>query len=307
MVLRWGTPMTVSCPTRRWIRCCTPSSGCATTAVSSGAIATTASWTAKTLLFLIAIPFAAGNFHAPSSSGDRQTAIWIVLAVVLAAGIAVAVVTLVPRLRRLASSKARPVLGNIWTNVKAIATEPRQIAYSAAGSVLAQLLVAAALGASLHAVGQQASLATILVVMTLASIIGGAVPVPGGLGVIPLALEEPDPQGEHADVAGDQRGEGVGGLQRQAPAVGQLAGDRAVERPGLGGDGELGEHEGQRHPSPAGALDDIQRFADVGEDPDDRPDADQRADAEDQVDPADPFGLGELGHLDARLAGYRGA
>ena len=160
----------------------------ATTAVSSGAIATTASWTAKTLLFLIAIPFAAGNFHAPSSSGDRQTAIWIVLAVVLAAGIAVAVVTLVPRLRRLASSKARPVLGNIWTNVKAIATEPRKIAYIAAGSVLAQLLVAAALGASLHAVGQQASLATILVVMTLASIIGGAVPVPGGLGVVEAGL-----------------------------------------------------------------------------------------------------------------------
>jgi uncharacterized protein (TIRG00374 family) len=160
----------------------------ATAAVSSGAIATTASWTAKGLLFLIALPFAAGNFQAPSSSGDRQTAIWIVLAVVLAAGMAIAVVTLVPRLRRLASSKVRPVLGNIWTNVKAIATEPRKIAYIAAGSVLAQLLVAAALGASLHAVGQQASLATILVVMTLASIIGGAVPVPGGLGVVEAGL-----------------------------------------------------------------------------------------------------------------------
>jgi len=94
----------------------------------------------------------------------------------------------VPRVRRLANSKVRPVLRNIWTNVKAIATEPRKIVYIAAGSVLAQLLVAAALGASLHAVGQQASLATILVVMTLASIIGGAVPVPGGLGVVEAGL-----------------------------------------------------------------------------------------------------------------------
>ena len=34
-------------------------------AVSAGAIATTASWTVKTLLFLIAIPFATGTFHAP--------------------------------------------------------------------------------------------------------------------------------------------------------------------------------------------------------------------------------------------------
>jgi uncharacterized protein (TIRG00374 family) len=160
----------------------------ATAAVSSGAIATTASWTAKSLLFLIALPFAAGNFQAPSSSGDRETAIWIVLAVVLAVGIAIALISLVPRLRRLASIKVRPHLVNIWTNVKAIATEPRKIAYIAAGSVLAQLLVAAALGASLHSVGQQASLATILVVMTLASIIGGAVPVPGGLGVVEAGL-----------------------------------------------------------------------------------------------------------------------
>ena len=101
----------------------------ATAAVSSGAIATAASWTAKSLLFLIAIPFAAGNFHAPSSSGGRQTAIWIVLAVVLAVGIAIALITLVPRLRRLASSKVRPHLVNIWANVKTIATEPRKIAY----------------------------------------------------------------------------------------------------------------------------------------------------------------------------------
>jgi len=160
----------------------------ATAAVSAGAIATTASWTAKTLLFVISIFFAAGSFHAPSSSGDRQTALWIVLAVVLAAGIAIALITLVPRLRRLASSRVRPHLVNIWSNVKTIANEPRKIVYIATGSVLAQLLVAAALGASLHAVGQQASIATILVVMTLASIIGGAVPVPGGLGVVEAGL-----------------------------------------------------------------------------------------------------------------------
>jgi len=55
----------------------------ATAAVSCGAIATTASWSAKSLLFLIALPFAAGNFHAPTSSSERQTSVWIVLAVVL--------------------------------------------------------------------------------------------------------------------------------------------------------------------------------------------------------------------------------
>jgi uncharacterized membrane protein YbhN (UPF0104 family)/tRNA A-37 threonylcarbamoyl transferase component Bud32 len=160
----------------------------AATAVSSGAIASTASWTAKSLLFLVSIGFAAGDFHPPADSGGHQTAIWIVIAVVLAAGIATVLITLVPRLRRLASSRIRPHLVSIWANIKTIAAEPRKLFYILAGSVLAQLFVAMALGASLHAVGQRASIATLLVVITLASIIGGAVPVPGGLGVVEAGL-----------------------------------------------------------------------------------------------------------------------
>ena len=93
----------------------------AAAAVSSGAIASTANWAAKALLFLVSIGFAAGDFHVPSSSRSHQTAIWIVVGVVLAAG---------------------------------IAAEPRKIFYIL-GSVLAQLFVAMALGASLHAVGQR--------------------------------------------------------------------------------------------------------------------------------------------------------
>jgi len=157
-------------------------------AVSAGAIATTASWTVKTLLFLVAIPFAAGNFHAPSGSGGDQAAVWIILAVILAAGIAAALIALVPRLRRLVSRQIRPHLLNIWANVKTIATEPHKIVYVLAGSTLAQLLVILALGASLHAVGEHASIATLITVNTLASILGGAVPVPGGLGVVEAGL-----------------------------------------------------------------------------------------------------------------------
>jgi uncharacterized protein (TIRG00374 family) len=159
-------------------------------AVSSGVIASTASWLAKTLLFLVAIGFAIGSFHQPTSSGTQghQTIIWIVIAVVIAVGIALALVALVPRLRRLASRRIRPHLVSIWSNIKAIAVEPRKIVYVLSGSVLSQLMVALALGASLHAVGQRANLAIIITVITLASIIGGAVPVPGGVGVVEAGL-----------------------------------------------------------------------------------------------------------------------
>jgi uncharacterized protein (TIRG00374 family) len=160
----------------------------ATAAVSAGAICTTASWTVKTLLFLVAIPFAAGTFHAPSSSSGNQTAVWIILAVILAVGIAAALIALVPRIRRLVSRRVRPLLLDIWANVKTIAAEPRKLAYVLVGSALAQLLVILALGASLHAVGQHASIATLIAVNTVAAIIGGAVPVPGGLGVVEAGL-----------------------------------------------------------------------------------------------------------------------
>jgi len=150
------------------------------TALSSGAIASTASWVAKGLLFLAAIGFAAGSFHPPESSGGDQTAIWIILGIVLAVGVAAALITVIPRLRRLATARVRPHLVRIWADLKTIATEPRKIVYVLAGSVLSQLFVALALGASLHAFGEQASISTLLVVITTASMVGGAVPVPAG-------------------------------------------------------------------------------------------------------------------------------
>jgi glycosyltransferase 2 family protein len=160
----------------------------AAAAVSSGAIASTASWLVKSVLFLAAIGFAAGNFHAPSQAGGHQKIVWIILAVILAAGIAAALIALVPRLRRLVSGRVRPHLVNIWANIKVIATEPRKIAYVLVGSTMAQIVIILSLGASLHAVGERASIATLICVITLASIIGGAVPVPGGAGVVEAGM-----------------------------------------------------------------------------------------------------------------------
>ena len=190
-------------------------------AVSAGAIATTASWTVKTLLFLIAIPFAAGNFHAPSGSGGDQVAVWIILAVILAAGIAAALIALVPRLRRLVSRRIRPHLVNIWANVKTIATEPHKIVYVLAGSTLAQFLVILALGTSLHAVGQHASIATLITVNTFAGHHRRRRPRP----------RRPRRGGGRPDRRADRRGHppGSGRRGRAHPAVLHL-----LPAPGLG-------------------------------------------------------------------------
>jgi uncharacterized membrane protein YbhN (UPF0104 family) len=125
----------------------------------------------KGALFLICLPFAAGDFHAPTgdNGGGHQVLVWIVIGSVLVIAIVLAVVTLVPRVRRLATEKARPHLATIWKHIKARA-------------------IALCLGASLHAVGKHASFVTIIVVLTLASMIGGAAPIPGGAGVIEVGL-----------------------------------------------------------------------------------------------------------------------
>jgi uncharacterized protein (TIRG00374 family) len=159
-------------------------------AISSGAIAGTASWVVKGVLFVVCLPFAVGDFHKPTSSdgGSHQGIVWIILIVVLTVAIMVAVATLVPRVRRLVAEKAWPHLVTIWTDVKAIAVEPRKIAYVLGGSLGSQVLIALCLGASLHSVGEHASFATLIVVLTLAAMIGGAVPVPGGAGVIEVGL-----------------------------------------------------------------------------------------------------------------------
>jgi uncharacterized membrane protein YbhN (UPF0104 family)/tRNA A-37 threonylcarbamoyl transferase component Bud32 len=157
-------------------------------AVSAGALATTAWWIVKALLFLIALPFAAGDFRAASVSGGDQKIVWIVLLIVIAAGIIAAVIALVPRLRRLASDRLRPYLADMWANVKIIATEPRKVISVVTGTIAAQLLSALTLGATLHAVGEHASLATLITINTLAGIIGGAVPVPNGAGVVEAGL-----------------------------------------------------------------------------------------------------------------------
>jgi glycosyltransferase 2 family protein len=159
-------------------------------AISSGAIAGSASWVIKGVLFLVCLPFAVGDFHKPTSSdgGGHQGIVWIIIIAVLAVAVILAVVTLVPRVRRLATEKARPHLVTIWKDVKAIAVEPRKITYVLGGSLGSQVLIALCLGASLHAVGEHANFATIIVVLTLASMIGGAAPVPGGAGVIEVGL-----------------------------------------------------------------------------------------------------------------------
>ncbi len=162
----------------------------ATIALSSGAIMATSSWIAISVLFLVSLPFSWGSIHleaAPQSGGDSKL-VWIILAVVVVVAVAAGLVLAVPRLRRLAASKLRPKLRDIWGNLRRVASSPRKLMLLVGGSFGGELLVAMALSVSLRAFGDHLRLPVLIVVITLAGIIGGIAPSPGGMGVVEAGL-----------------------------------------------------------------------------------------------------------------------
>ena len=161
----------------------------ASVAVSSSAAVTSASWVIKTVLFLISLPLAWSSVNletSPTAGADRV--VWLILIAVVAAGILIGLVLGIPKLRRTAGARLRPWLLNIWANARSVATSPVKVAQLLGGAVGGQIAVALALGASLRAFGDHLSLPTLIIVITLASIIGGVAPVPGGMGVVEAGL-----------------------------------------------------------------------------------------------------------------------
>jgi glycosyltransferase 2 family protein len=162
----------------------------ATVALSSGAIMTTVSWIAITVLFLVSLPFAWGSIHfevTPESGGNSKL-VWIILAVVVVVAVVAGLALAVPRLRRLAAAKLRPKVQDIMGNLKAVASSPLKLVLLLGGSFGSELLVAMALSVSLRAFGDHLRLPVLIVVITLAGILGGISPTPGGMGVVEAGL-----------------------------------------------------------------------------------------------------------------------
>ncbi len=159
-------------------------------ALSSGAIMATSSWIAIAVLTIVSLPFAWGSIHlevTPQSGGDSKL-VWIILAVVVLVGLVAGLALAVPRFRRLAAERLRPRVSAIWANLKEVARSPRKLVLLVGGSFAQELVVAMALSVSLRAFGDHLRLPTLIVVITLAGIIGGISPSPGGMGVVEAGM-----------------------------------------------------------------------------------------------------------------------
>ena len=162
----------------------------ATVALSSGAIMTVASWIATGVVFVVSLPFAWGSISlqaTPESGGDSKL-VWIILAVVVLAGVVVGLAVAVPRLRRLAAEKLRPRVRDVWGNLRQVASSPRKLLLLLGGALGRELLIAMALSVSLRAFGDHLRLPVIIVVIVLAAIVGAVAPSPGGMGVVEAGM-----------------------------------------------------------------------------------------------------------------------
>ena len=125
---------------------------------------------------------------ATAAAAATAHLVWLIVMAVIVVGVALGLVFAVPRWRRLAAAKLRPKASEVWAHLKLLATHPRNLVEIFGGNVAAQIFVAMALGASLHAFGDHLGLATLIVVLTLGSMLGGISPVPGGMGVVEAGM-----------------------------------------------------------------------------------------------------------------------
>ncbi len=163
----------------------------AAVAIGAGVLDSTVSWVVKGLLFLISLPFALGSLDFGSKNtetGGNGDVVWVVLAVVVGVGVLAGAVWFIPKIRHLTVSKLKPHVMVAWENLKTLAHRPRKLVAVFLGNVGTQLFTALALGAALHAFGAHVSLPVLFVVITLASVVGGMSPVPGGMGLVEAGL-----------------------------------------------------------------------------------------------------------------------
>src|SRR5690606_23897413 len=105
-------------------------------------------------------------------------------------GVALAVLAtlLVPAVRTWALAKIRPTVQQVWPRLSEMLGQPGRLGLGFAGNIVMTLGYVLAFDAALAAFGQQLDLVDVAVIYLVGNAAGAAVPTPGGLGAIELAL-----------------------------------------------------------------------------------------------------------------------
>jgi uncharacterized membrane protein YbhN (UPF0104 family) len=153
-------------------------------AASSGILNSLAGGMVQVTLVVIGLIATASDFEAPSDSG----LIRLVALLFIGAALLLIVALVIPKLRRRAQAVLKPQWESARDNLRGILSTPRKAVMLFGGNFVSQILFALVIEAALHAYGYSLPLLQLILINSLASVVGGMAPVPGGMGVIEAGL-----------------------------------------------------------------------------------------------------------------------
>jgi uncharacterized membrane protein YbhN (UPF0104 family) len=159
-------------------------------AASSAALTSVSQFIAQTVLVVVALLFTRGDFTSRIGGDDSGDGISVggVLVIIIGIGVLLGVAIGVPRVRNLLARYIRPQWDSAKANLRGVLASPRRAVLLLGGYLCSQLLFALGLDFALRAYGYELSLLDFVVINTVASLLGGIAPVPGGMGVIEAGL-----------------------------------------------------------------------------------------------------------------------
>jgi uncharacterized membrane protein YbhN (UPF0104 family)/tRNA A-37 threonylcarbamoyl transferase component Bud32 len=157
-------------------------------AASSGVLNSLAAGTLQVILTVTGLLIMGSDFHVSDTGGDDSDVARLVVVGIIVIGVAIGLAMTIPRLRRLVRGVVAPQLKSAKDNLRGILSTPRKAAMLFGGNLASQVLFALVLDASLHAYGYSLPLLELIVINSLASVLGGMAPVPGGMGVVEAGL-----------------------------------------------------------------------------------------------------------------------
>jgi uncharacterized membrane protein YbhN (UPF0104 family) len=136
-------------------------------------------------VLLVVVIWLAGLASLQISTGGLSLDInsQLVVGIVILCVIGIAALVLIPRVRRAIT----PRIAEAGEAIRVLRS-PTKVVELFAGNLVAQVILAMVLGACVRAFGYQVPLAELILINTLASLLAGVLPIPGGIGVMEAAI-----------------------------------------------------------------------------------------------------------------------
>ncbi len=164
----------------------------AAVAVSSGVLVSVAAAVVQATLVVVGLLVVGDTFSwsgsGDSGSSDGSSGSQTFITVLIVVAVVVVVAVFVPRIRRRIGQVLVPQLHAARDNLAAIVKDPRKGMQLFGGNFVSQLFFALTLWAALECYGESLGILQLIVINSFASVLGGIMPVPGGMGVIEAGL-----------------------------------------------------------------------------------------------------------------------